>query len=111
MEKPTKRARVITAAVAVLVILAVGIVTFYKVPAFHALLHPHPVGDNAANTAEQVHLRHAPVHPLRQAGQLPHLRDDVDKGRERPGSRRRGRRSVGARDETFGRRAEDPLLS
>ena len=45
--------RAITAAVAVLVILAGGIVAFYKVPAFHALLHPHPVGDNAAKTAEQ----------------------------------------------------------
>ena len=45
--------RAITAAVAALVILAGGIVAFYKVPAFHALLHPHPVGDNAAKTAEQ----------------------------------------------------------
>ena len=53
MEKTTKRARAITAAVAVLVILAGGIVAFYKVPAFHALLHPHPAGDNAAKTAEQ----------------------------------------------------------
>ena len=49
----TTRKRAITAAVAVLVILAGGIVAFYKVPAFHALLHPHPVGDNAAKTAEQ----------------------------------------------------------
>ena len=37
---------------AVLAILA-GVVAFYKVPAFHALLHPHPVGVNAAKTAEQ----------------------------------------------------------
>ena len=50
---PTTRKRAITVAVAVLVILAGGIVAFYKVPAFHALLHPHPVGDNAAKTAEQ----------------------------------------------------------
>jgi RND family efflux transporter MFP subunit len=42
-----------TAAVAALVILAGGIVAFYKVPAFHALLHPHPAGDNAAKTSEQ----------------------------------------------------------
>ena len=53
MEKTTKRARVLTAVIAVLVILAGGIVAFYKVPAFHALLHPHPVGDNTAKTAEQ----------------------------------------------------------
>jgi Cu(I)/Ag(I) efflux system membrane fusion protein/cobalt-zinc-cadmium efflux system membrane fusion protein len=53
MKKTTKRARVLTAAVAVLGILAGGIVAFYKVPAFHALLHPHPVGANAARTAEQ----------------------------------------------------------
>ena len=53
MKKTTNRARAMTAAVAVLVILAGGIVAFYKVPSFHALLHPHPAGDNAAKTAEQ----------------------------------------------------------
>ena len=49
----TTRKRALTAAVAVLVILAGGIVAFYNVPAFHALFHPHPVGDNAAKIAEQ----------------------------------------------------------
>ena len=58
----------------------------------------------------QVHLRHAPVHHFRQAGQLPHLRDDVDEDRGDAGSRRRCCGSVGARREPFGRRAEDPLL-
>jgi Cu(I)/Ag(I) efflux system membrane fusion protein len=49
----TTRKRAMTAGVAVLVILAAGIVAFYEVPAFHALLHPHPAADNAAKTAEQ----------------------------------------------------------
>ena len=49
----TTRKRVLTAAVAVLAILAGGIVAFYKVPAFHALLHPHAVVDNAAKTADK----------------------------------------------------------
>jgi RND family efflux transporter MFP subunit len=49
----TTRKRAVTAAVAALAILAGGVVAFYKVPAFHALLHPHPAGDNAAKTAEQ----------------------------------------------------------
>ena len=49
----TTRKRALTAAVAVLVILAGGVVAFYKVPAFHALLHPHPISDNAAMTADQ----------------------------------------------------------
>jgi len=40
-------------AVAVIVIGIAGAVAFYKVPAFHALLHPHPVGDNAAKTADK----------------------------------------------------------
>jgi RND family efflux transporter MFP subunit len=53
MKKTTKRARAMTAAVAVLVILAGGIVAFYKVPAFHALLHPHPISDNTAKTADK----------------------------------------------------------
>ncbi|MBE0605962.1 MAG: efflux RND transporter periplasmic adaptor subunit [Deltaproteobacteria bacterium] len=38
---------------AILGLLLAGVVAFYNVPAFHALLHPHPVGDNAAKTAEQ----------------------------------------------------------
>jgi len=49
----TTRKRAITAGVAVLVILAGGVVAFYEVPAFHAMLHPHPARDNAAKTAEQ----------------------------------------------------------
>ena len=38
---------------AILGLLLAGVVAFYKVPAFHALLHPHPVGDNAAKTADK----------------------------------------------------------
>ena len=58
----------------------------------------------------QVHLRHAPVHYFRQAGQLPHLRDDVDEDRERAAYRRGYRGFFCARLETFGRRSEDPFL-
>jgi Cu(I)/Ag(I) efflux system membrane fusion protein len=37
-------------------VVAIGIavpVAYYKVPAFHALLHPHPAGDNTAKAADQ----------------------------------------------------------
>ncbi|MDO8739811.1 efflux RND transporter periplasmic adaptor subunit [Candidatus Deferrimicrobium sp.] len=37
---------------AVLVLAGAGLLAFYNVPAFHVLLHPHPVGDNAAKTAD-----------------------------------------------------------
>jgi RND family efflux transporter MFP subunit len=38
---------------AILGLLLAGVVAFYNVPAFHALLHPHVGGDDAAKTAEQ----------------------------------------------------------
>src|SRR3989304_1551339 len=38
---------------AVLALLLAGVVAFYNVPAFHALLHPHAGGDNAAMTADK----------------------------------------------------------
>jgi Cu(I)/Ag(I) efflux system membrane fusion protein/cobalt-zinc-cadmium efflux system membrane fusion protein len=38
---------------AILGLLLAGVVAFYNVPAFHVFLHPHPVGDNAAKTADQ----------------------------------------------------------
>ena len=37
----------------VLALLLVGVVAFYNVPAFHALLHPHATGDNAAKPADK----------------------------------------------------------
>jgi RND family efflux transporter MFP subunit len=37
----------------ILGLLLAGVVAFYNVPAFHVLLHPHPVGDNAAKTADK----------------------------------------------------------
>ncbi|MBI5905707.1 MAG: efflux RND transporter periplasmic adaptor subunit [Deltaproteobacteria bacterium] len=38
---------------AVLALLLAGVVAFYNVPAFHALLHPHPEGDNTAKAADK----------------------------------------------------------
>ncbi|RJP19724.1 MAG: efflux RND transporter periplasmic adaptor subunit [Deltaproteobacteria bacterium] len=38
---------------AVLALLLAGVVAFYNVPAFHALLHPHAGGDNTAKTADK----------------------------------------------------------
>ena len=38
---------------ALLVLAGAGMLAFYKVPAFHALLHPHAGGDNAAKTADK----------------------------------------------------------
>jgi RND family efflux transporter MFP subunit len=46
---------------AVLALLLAGVLAFYNVPAFHALLHPHPAGDNAAKTAGQYI---CPMHPF-----------------------------------------------
>ncbi|GAB4234161.1 MAG: hypothetical protein OHK0028_10280 [Deltaproteobacteria bacterium] len=37
----------------VLALLLAGVVAFYNVPAFHALVHPHGGGDNAATAAER----------------------------------------------------------
>jgi len=49
-----KEGRIWAAIVVGLVVVGIaGTVAFYKVPAFHALLHPHPAGDNAAKTADQ----------------------------------------------------------
>lgn len=41
-------ARVFPALSGVLALLLAGVVAYYNVPAFHALLHPHASGDNAA---------------------------------------------------------------
>jgi len=38
---------------AALVLAGAGMLAFYKVPAFHVLLHPHAGGDNAAMTADK----------------------------------------------------------
>ena len=108
---PRKKRRWIYYIVAAVVILAGGLAYLY----FGGCLF----GDRrrgqhggSARPGRQVHLRHAPVHPHRQAGRLPHLRDDVDEGRERAGARRPGGksrqfrgRSVGTRRDSFGRRS------
>ncbi|HEY6073251.1 MAG TPA: hypothetical protein VIV15_07650, partial [Anaerolineales bacterium] len=46
-----KKLRIIVIAVSVLFLLGVGTLAFFKVPAFHNLLHPHPA-DNAAKVAQ-----------------------------------------------------------
>jgi len=49
-----KEGRIWAAIVVGLVVVGIaGTVAFYKVPSFHALLHPHPAGDNAAKAADQ----------------------------------------------------------
>ncbi|HEU4949218.1 MAG TPA: efflux RND transporter periplasmic adaptor subunit, partial [Candidatus Deferrimicrobiaceae bacterium] len=49
-----KEGRIWAAIVVGLVVVGIaGTFAFYKVPAFHALLHPHPAGDNAVKTADQ----------------------------------------------------------
>jgi len=46
-----KKLRIIVIAASVLVLLGAGALAFFKVPAFHSLLHPHPA-DNAAKVAQ-----------------------------------------------------------
>ena len=53
-EGPGKKKRpwIYYVAAAVVVLAGVGLLAFYKFPAFHLLLHPHAGGDNAAKTAD-----------------------------------------------------------
>jgi RND family efflux transporter MFP subunit len=48
---PKKKSSVALVAVSVFVLLGAGVLAFFKVPAFHNLLHPHPA-DNAAKAAQ-----------------------------------------------------------
>jgi Cu(I)/Ag(I) efflux system membrane fusion protein/cobalt-zinc-cadmium efflux system membrane fusion protein len=48
---------------AVLALLLAGVVAFYNVPAFHALLHPHPA-DNLASTARAGDKYTCGMHPF-----------------------------------------------
>jgi len=48
-----RKSRVFLVLTAALALLAAGVVGFYKVPAFHALLHPHAGGDNEAKNADK----------------------------------------------------------
>ncbi|MEW6719679.1 MAG: efflux RND transporter periplasmic adaptor subunit [Thermodesulfobacteriota bacterium] len=50
---PSKKRRTAGIAVALLVLLGAGVVAFYRIPAFHLLLHPHPA-DNVAVAQEAV---------------------------------------------------------
>lgn len=49
------------AAIAVMIAGIAGTVAFYKVPAFHALFHPHPTGDHAAKEPTEYT---CPMHPF-----------------------------------------------
>ena len=59
----TERRGALWAGIAVAAVVAgiAGTVAFYKVPAFHALLHPHAAGDHAA---EQPARYTCPMHPF-----------------------------------------------
>jgi RND family efflux transporter MFP subunit len=51
-EEKKKRSRIFYIVAAALALAGAGALAFFKVPAFHALLHPHP-SDNAAKTADK----------------------------------------------------------
>ena len=59
--KEGKRSKAVPAIAVLLALLAAGVVAFYKVPAFHALLHPHPAGDNVAKNPTEYT---CPMHPF-----------------------------------------------
>ena len=60
-EPPKKKPRPLIVAVSVLLLLGAGALAYFKVPAFHALLHP---GDNAAKTAQGPVKYTCPMHPF-----------------------------------------------
>jgi RND family efflux transporter MFP subunit len=60
---PKKKRRVAVAFVAALVLLGAGVLAFFKVPAFHNLLHPHPA-DNAAMVAQGAAKYTCGMHPF-----------------------------------------------
>jgi RND family efflux transporter MFP subunit len=49
-ERAGRKSRILAVAAAAALLLGAGTLAFFKVPAFHALLHPHPA-DNAAKAA------------------------------------------------------------
>jgi RND family efflux transporter MFP subunit len=60
---PKKKRRVAVAAFAALVLLGVGTLAFFTVPAFHNLLHPHPA-DNDARVAQGTAKYTCGMHPF-----------------------------------------------
>jgi len=58
-----KKSRVPLVVVSVLVLAAAGTLAFFKVPAFHALLHPHG-GDTGAKAARGAVKYTCPMHPF-----------------------------------------------
>ena len=58
-----KKLRIIVIAASVLVLLGAGTLAFFKVPAFHSLLHPHPA-DNAAMVAQGAAKYTCGMHPF-----------------------------------------------
>lgn len=61
--KTGKKSRLIAVAAGIGVLLGVGTLAFFKVPAFHALLHPHPV-DNTAKAAQGAAKYTCGMHPF-----------------------------------------------
>jgi RND family efflux transporter MFP subunit len=60
---PGKTRRTVVAAVVAAVVLGAGVLAFFKVPAFHNLLHPHPA-DNAAMVAQGAARYTCGMHPF-----------------------------------------------
>ncbi|HEY7585646.1 MAG TPA: efflux RND transporter periplasmic adaptor subunit [Candidatus Deferrimicrobiaceae bacterium] len=58
-----KKSSVALVAVSVVVLLGAGVLAFFKVPAFHNLLHPHPA-DNAAKVAQGQEKYTCGMHPF-----------------------------------------------
>jgi len=62
-DRPKKTSRAIVIAASALILLGAGTLAFFKVPAFHNLLHPHP-GDNTAKVAQGPTKYTCPMHPF-----------------------------------------------
>ncbi|HZW35967.1 MAG: efflux RND transporter periplasmic adaptor subunit [Deltaproteobacteria bacterium] len=62
-EEPKKTRRAVFAVVAVLALIGVGALAFFKVPAFYNLLHPHP-SDNVTKAAQGAVKYTCGMHPF-----------------------------------------------
>src|SRR4030042_3171011 len=62
-DRPKKTSRAIVIAASALILLGAGTLAFFKMPAFHNLLHPHP-GDNTAKVAQGPTKYTCPMHPF-----------------------------------------------
>src|SRR3972149_5799280 len=62
-DRPKKTTRPLLIAASALILLGAGTLAFFKMPAFHNLLHPHP-GDNTAKVAQGPTKYTCPMHPF-----------------------------------------------